>query len=145
MLGNHMTFCAPPQMTFPFLAIPSPRSRSYEVAGESEEIVLVPVGPAVEESAGEVLEAVAFVFPERPVVRWNRADGCRWRELLATWTFVCSAADWSLSTENRHQREFPRQPLRPVTARLSRRSNASPSPLLSRRTSSARWARSSTP
>ena len=55
MLGNHMTFCAPPQMTFPILAIPSPRSRSYEVAGESEEIVLVPVGPAVEESAGEVL------------------------------------------------------------------------------------------
>jgi hypothetical protein len=40
---------------FPILAIPSPRSRSYEVAGESEEIVLVPVGPAVEESAGEVL------------------------------------------------------------------------------------------
>jgi hypothetical protein len=106
-----MTFCAPPQMTFPFLAIPSPRSRSYEVAGESEEIVLVPVGPAVEESAGEVLEAVAFVFPERPVVRWNRADGCRWREVVATWAFVCSAADWSLSTENHHQREFQRQPL----------------------------------
>jgi hypothetical protein len=31
---------------------------------------------------------------------------------VATWTFVCSAADWSLSTENRHQREFQRQPLR---------------------------------
>src|SRR5664279_514742 len=75
-----------------------------------------PSGPAY---PLKLLEAVAFVFPERPVVRWNRADGCRWRELLATWTFVCSAADWSLSTENRHQREFQRQPLTP--GRIHRR------------------------
>jgi len=75
--------------------------------------------PAEADSRFTPSEAVAFVFPERPVVRWNRADGCRWRELLATWTFVCSAADWSLSTENRHQRGFQRQPLRSSSGRCS--------------------------